>query len=261
VPFTLSHPAVVLPLARRLPLAALVTGSMSPDLEYPLRLAAVSRFSHTLPAVIYFCIPAGLLCLALYHHVLEEPLAALLRLPVPGSDARPGGSRHPAGPFGVLVTAVAALGIGALSHIVWDSFTHEYGWMVRHFAFLGTVVFTIDGYPAKLFSILQHASSLAGLIVILLTARRCIAPGSVGPGRPSPGLAPAARRAVLAALLAVAVASAVWNGCASSSGMTGLIAARTFAAQAAIAWMIAIASGSIVYAVVFRIVRATQSRR
>jgi hypothetical protein len=133
--------------------------------------------------------------------------------------------------------------------------------MVDHFAFLETVVFTLDGYPAKLFSILQHASSIAGLVILLRVARRRIAAATGQARDGSPGLSPSARWGISAGLLVPAAAAAVWSGSASASGLEGFIAVRTFAAQAAIAWMIAIASGAVVYAVLFRIVRTIRNRR
>src|SRR4051812_49745428 len=78
MPFTLSHPAATLPLRKFLPLSALVIGSMSPDFEYLLRLAGVSRFSHTLPAVFYFCLPVSLLLLWLFHNLIKRPAIELL---------------------------------------------------------------------------------------------------------------------------------------------------------------------------------------
>src|SRR3954465_14023561 len=78
MPFTLSHPAAILPLRKYLPLSALLIGSMSPDFEYPLRLAAVSRFSHSLPAIFYFCLPVSLLLLLLFHRLIKRPALELL---------------------------------------------------------------------------------------------------------------------------------------------------------------------------------------
>jgi hypothetical protein len=44
MPFTLAHPAIVVPLAlQRLILSALIIGSMTPDLEYFIRLSDISH--------------------------------------------------------------------------------------------------------------------------------------------------------------------------------------------------------------------------
>ena len=62
MPFTVSHAAAVLPLKNsRLPLAALMVGSMSPDFAYFLPAALSARTaSHSLPGIFLFCLPAGL---------------------------------------------------------------------------------------------------------------------------------------------------------------------------------------------------------
>jgi hypothetical protein len=54
MPFTFAHPAAVLPLRRfcpdRLVWSALVIGTVSPDLEYFVRLAPSARWTCSLPA-------------------------------------------------------------------------------------------------------------------------------------------------------------------------------------------------------------------
>ncbi|RKZ85433.1 MAG: hypothetical protein DRR19_16380 [Candidatus Parabeggiatoa sp. nov. 1] len=61
MPFTLSHPAAAVPLARGgLVLSALVVGSMSPDFLYFLCLSTQYQFGHTFIGVFVFDIPTGL---------------------------------------------------------------------------------------------------------------------------------------------------------------------------------------------------------
>src|SRR5262245_66554750 len=78
MPFTLAHPAAVIPLKRYLPLSALVVGSLSPDLEYLVRLRAVSHLSHTLTGLFSFCLPVGLVLLWLFHRFVKQPLTLLM---------------------------------------------------------------------------------------------------------------------------------------------------------------------------------------
>src|SRR6476620_11110084 len=86
MPFTLSHPAAVVPRARRgLSVSALVVGSMTPDLQYLVnqnfvKLALQERFSHSLPGVFVFCLPVGLALLLLFHYLLKFPLLSLFPL-------------------------------------------------------------------------------------------------------------------------------------------------------------------------------------
>ena len=64
MPFTLSHPAVVLPFARwKLILSALVIGSMTPDFEYFIDIVTDHdvQIGHSISGIFLFCIPVGLL--------------------------------------------------------------------------------------------------------------------------------------------------------------------------------------------------------
>ena len=64
------------------------------------------------------------------------------------------------------VTAAALL-IGALTHIVWDSFTHGIGFAVQTFPQLKT---TLLGWPA--YKYLQHGSTVVGLFLLLVSVHR-----------------------------------------------------------------------------------------
>ena len=63
MPWTLSHPAIVLPLRRFSPqpldFAALVIGSMTPDIGYYIDRFDLSAFAHTLPGSFLACLPPG----------------------------------------------------------------------------------------------------------------------------------------------------------------------------------------------------------
>src|SRR4051794_229088 len=94
MPFTGSHPAAVLPLiGLGLPPAALVIGSMVPDLPYFLPLGHGFQ-THTLVAVFTVDPLIGVICLALWS-ALIGPLAAAVapvsvrrRLPAPAPRRR-----------------------------------------------------------------------------------------------------------------------------------------------------------------------------
>ncbi len=66
MPFTLAHPAAVIPLkkstyGRYFSLSALIAGSIVPDLGYLVPLADFTGFSHSLGGIIVFGLPVGLL--------------------------------------------------------------------------------------------------------------------------------------------------------------------------------------------------------
>ena len=79
MPWTLAHPAAVLPFRRfsgagRLSFGALVIGSMSPDFVYYIGRFDLGNFTHSPLGVLVTCLPAGLLVLALALW-LRDPIA------------------------------------------------------------------------------------------------------------------------------------------------------------------------------------------
>ncbi|CAL9638921.1 hypothetical protein SUDANB95_06260 [Actinosynnema sp. ALI-1.44] len=185
MPFTVSHVAAVVPLARR-PLvpSALVIGSMAPDLPY---FAAVrpwgGELTHTWWGVAVVDVPIALLALVLYRVVLHEPVMALL----PGR-VRAKAAGLPAPRFGPALLLSAF--VGALTHVLWDGFTHSDGWALRSLPWLGHDV--VPGLGAH--EVAQWLSGLVGAVVVGWWCRRSLARA---PELPVPAhCAPPARPAV-----------------------------------------------------------------
>ena len=79
MPFTISHAAAVLPLQKtRLPLAALMIGSMSPDFAYFLPGEPLREDTHSIAGIFWFCWPVSVALWFLFVGVLEQPTLALL---------------------------------------------------------------------------------------------------------------------------------------------------------------------------------------
>ncbi len=159
---------------------------MSPDFLYFLPFASNVRLTHTLPGIFLFCLPAGLLALAVYHKVVERPLFTLLpaqlrkRVDAPGEFSFSPGRKF--------LKIAASILLGAFTHIVWDSFTHRYGEGVMLFPFLSTSV-SVLGKPVFLYKLLQHLSSVTGLLIIgFWLLRRPAKPGTSGGSLSESGL-------------------------------------------------------------------------
>jgi hypothetical protein len=166
MPFTLAHPAAVLPLRRftALSFAGLVIGSMTPDLGHFLNDRSLSRYAHSFEGSLTFCVPAGLLLLWLFY-VIRKPL--ILLLPEPHRTAllplcRP--VKH-----SLFVLAISVL-IGAWTHNLWDSFTHRNGWFVEHYPVFQTLVRLPGdpGFEMMLYRAIQHFSTVVGLLALSL---------------------------------------------------------------------------------------------
>lgn len=191
MPFTLSHPAAILPLRRLKPLRTLplVLGAMSPDFSHYLPTSVRTWFpdTHNLAASWRVCLPLCLVIIACCY-LLRAPLTALM---TPRARWL---CLHAIEPFGKhpLEWLLAPLSIllGAWSHLLWDSFTHGNGWMVRHYAALHAQ-FTIGSYVTTVNRVLQYLSSVAGLAILAVWYRRLPAPDPVAlharTGRPPAG--------------------------------------------------------------------------
>ncbi len=168
MPFTLAHPAAVLPL-RRLRLmrtVPLIVGAVTPDVPYylPWRIAKLipGETTHSLLGSLTVDLPIGLLLL-LFIWLLRAPLAAPLG---PGARAKCSAALERFGrrPLHWALAPLSIL-IGIWTHLAWDSFTHADGWMVQRISALSAPV-SFFSYTGELCHVLQYASSVFGLAVL-----------------------------------------------------------------------------------------------
>ncbi len=172
MPFTVSHVAAVLPLhawsKARLPLSALMIGSMSPDFPYFVPLAAVRFTVHNLPGLFWFCLPVGVAAWWLFVRFLERPTLALI--PEPWRAGLP----PPTHRISSSLAVRAAIGVllGAVTHVVWDAFTHARTPVVEAIPALRRIIEPIAGLRLPLYELLQIASSALGLAVLVIWVLR-----------------------------------------------------------------------------------------
>ena len=163
MPFTPSHAVAILPFARTpLPAAALVIGSMAPDLQYFVPLGLNRSASHSWPGILYIDIPIGIASMLLWMLLLRAPVL----------DYSPRWLRErmtpPARARGRVVYAalvLAALALGILTHLVLDFPTHR-GWLSEHWTWMqGSVG------PFTVIRILHFSASVLGAVIIAIWAR------------------------------------------------------------------------------------------
>ncbi|MDP9026507.1 MAG: DUF4184 family protein, partial [Actinomycetota bacterium] len=183
MPFTASHIAAALPF-RRTPLipAAVVIGTMSPDIPYYVPLSVPRELSHSLLGLVTIDLALALLGVLAWWMLLREPVVDVLprwigtRIPAVGrAEWRPSGWGW-ASTLGVLV--LSAL-VGGLTHLLWDSFTHP-GWLVDHVAVLRQQL-----GPLPLEKWLQHLSSVTGLAIVGVWSFRHLRRADSDPARSS----------------------------------------------------------------------------
>lgn len=168
MPFTFSHPALIIPLYNRvkwLSLTGLITGSLAPDFEYFIRMDAIRNYTHTWLSIFYIDLTIGLLLAFIYHNIVRNSFIA--NLPIALKErlqeyANFNWNDYFKKNFLIIIISVF---IGSLLHLFWDGFTHEQGWFVQ---LVPRMRFEIRAaqHSIPLFLLLQYISSIVGLIVI-----------------------------------------------------------------------------------------------
>jgi len=164
MPFTASHPAIILPLLKRrvFSVSGLLMGSMVPDFEFFIRLQAEVVHGHSYLAMFWLNVPVALFCITLYHIIVRNQL--ILNLP--------SYFRKRFQPFLLFdwiaylksnyLKVVYSIIIGNASHLFWDAFTHFDGFFVPYMPFLNA-----EFWQVPLYHILQYGFSVLGALAIM----------------------------------------------------------------------------------------------
>lgn len=168
MPFTLSHPAYLLPFEKtleRLSVTALVVGSMVPDFEFFLKMKVGENIGHHFWGILVFDLPLGLVICFLFHALVRDffiqslrnkerdKLIKFIEFNWPSYFAK-----HP-------LRVMFSLLLGIFSHLILDAFTHHDGWAVMYIPILSYNV-SVLGKLIPLFYLIQIISSIIGLIGI-----------------------------------------------------------------------------------------------
>lgn len=162
MPFTFAHPAAALPFLRyqkHFRMDAMILGSMAPDFEYFLRGRPYGIYGHTLPGIMMFDLPLVVAVYFVGKYLVQPAISPYLPY-----EFQPKQLRSHNRISAAFIFIYSAL-FGVLSHIMWDSFTHGDGAMVKHMAMLDATI-RIFGMDIPIYKILQHGSTLIGLIAI-----------------------------------------------------------------------------------------------
>ncbi|WP_317442761.1 DUF4184 family protein [Streptomyces collinus] len=182
MPFTLSHAAAVLPAVRRdgggrgrLVPSVLVAGSFAPDMPFYAASAVpggmeFGTVTHSFAGVAGVDVLIAWTLVALWLFV-REPLVALLprhRQGPPAALLRCGAPRARVRLVVLLRWYVSAV-LGALTHVVWDAFTHRDRWGSRLVPGLAR---SMAGMP--LYTWLQYGTSAVAAVVIAVFLVRAL---------------------------------------------------------------------------------------
>ncbi|MGN6419557.1 MAG: DUF4184 family protein [Pseudobacter sp.] len=172
MPFTFSHIVAVLPFRKNTPqlfsMPALIIGSMVPDFEYFLRMTLYGHYGHTLPGIISFDLPVGILLYLVYHLIVRRPLT----LHLPGFLYRKSAGAENIRwlPYFKKKWYLVLFSVltGTLTHLVWDGFTHDEEYIVAGYFPLLLQTVTAGPFKFPLHFLLQMISSIAGLLILLI---------------------------------------------------------------------------------------------
>jgi hypothetical protein len=170
MPYTLSHAAAVLPFSRLLArwqlLSAAIIGAMVPDFRVflPWRFGHVE--THSAMALLIFCLPVGVITYWLFQGLVKTPILEVLP---EGPYARWRPFAAPAHIGSARQWVLAACGVlgGAVTHLVWDAFTHEGARGVRWFPLLDDPMIEMGRRHVDGVAVMQDLSSLIGLVAVL----------------------------------------------------------------------------------------------
>jgi hypothetical protein len=124
----------------------------------------MGRYAHTFTGSILAGVPMGLLLLCAFLY-LRRPLWFLL----------PSRHRHALGPLvarsraldtRAIATATASILLGAWTHLIWDSFTHNKTWIVSRIDFLREPWLWLGTSELYGYAALQDLSTLVGAVTL-----------------------------------------------------------------------------------------------
>ncbi len=164
MPFTFSHPALMLPLLNKrsklFSATGLVIGSIIPDFESFITLNEYKWHSHTWSGAFWFDLPLALLASFIFHYIVRNSLIQNLPDDLGNKFIRVTTfewftyfRKH----FFVVITSML---IGILSHLLWDAFTH------LNLKFPDSRASAIYVHNTRLYMILQYTNSAIGLLIV-----------------------------------------------------------------------------------------------
>ncbi len=176
MPFTFSHPAIVLPLAyvrpRWFSATGLVAGSLAPDFLYFIEMDGSADFGHTLAGIFGFDLPMSYLLAISFHRWIRNPL--LVHLPAPLSRKYAGYLtfdfvRTLQRNWSVFPLSVI---LGAVSHVGWDHFCNPGGWIYYAAPAFFSQYVSLAGSSLRVYVLIERIGSGLGLLFLLFAAIR-----------------------------------------------------------------------------------------
>jgi hypothetical protein len=175
---------------------------MVPDFGLLLPTRPPRIETHSAIGLLTFCLPVGLVTFWIFQLLIKPAITDILPN---GAYVRWQRSAAPAAVANLFQWLLAACGvlIGAVTHLVWDGFTHEGARGVRMIPALDDPAVDIAGHHIIGARLLQDVSSLVGLGILLILVAYGLRPRRRGEARPVRRLHAAERYAWILAYVAM----------------------------------------------------------
>src|SRR5688572_20309079 len=128
MPFTVAHPAIVLPLVflprKWISMTGLIFGSLMPDAESYLRMYTEKEITHSWLGFFLFGLPLGLILTFVFHNVIRNPLINSLPLFLQQRFSRFREFNWNKRFKNKAIVIIISMIVGGISHFFWDGFSH-----------------------------------------------------------------------------------------------------------------------------------------
>ncbi|WP_053955115.1 DUF4184 family protein [Inediibacterium massiliense] len=170
MPFTFSHPAIVLPIkdkyTKYFNLTALILGSMAPDFEYFLKFRPIRTIGHSLLGFFVLNLPLCFIFAYLFHMLIKKSFIMSLPTPLDRWYSYIAYEKWRLSSINEYIIFVYSSLLGMISHVLWDGFTHGRGFFVQKISLL-TKNIVIMNHFIPVYKLLQHGSTFLGFFIIL----------------------------------------------------------------------------------------------
>lgn len=259
MPLPIAHPAASIPLQKSLKqygiLSALIIGSLVPDYAYFPYMPVNRIQSHSFPVMFWFCLPVGLATYYVFHGFMKKPLTSLLPVEL-ASWLEPDTKSDNKASKGLTSLAVGiSLWLGTATHLLWDSFTHDDGVAASSIPFLQAQLFSIGGYDVIVYKILQHASSVGGILLLAYWGFRWFQQSkSINAKDVKTNALPLWQRILwISAIISIAVIVSIVSGHQAASGKSGILAIQTFEQNMLITGFTSVGILIVIYCLIYQI--------
>lgn len=173
MPFTFSHPALVLPFYKKenkytsIDMTGLVLGSMAPDMEYYILNLPTTTMGHTIYGFLTLNLFLCIIWAYIFHFIIKKPFISnmptpfdIWLYPIYKSKFKLNGIKQ-------LIIFIYSAIIGMVTHIFIDGFTHSNTFFTRTIPILRENI-NFSGNIMPNYYFLQIMTSIIGLILIVL---------------------------------------------------------------------------------------------